>query len=52
MYLSRIHHQHVSIAIATICGVTYKNIRNASNLSKHLSDPTQCYLMLSSIKIC
>jgi len=34
-----IHHQHVSIAIATIYGVTYKNIRNASNLSKRLSDP-------------
>ena len=37
-----IHHQHVSVTTATIFGVTHKNNRNASNLSKHLTDPLDC----------
>ena len=40
MCLSRtIHYQHVSIAVATIIRVTYKNIRNPNDLSKCTSDP-------------
>jgi hypothetical protein len=34
-----IYHQHVSTAVATIFRVTYRNTRNANNLSKHISEP-------------
>ena len=33
------YHQHVPIAVSTITGVTYKNIRNPNNLSKCISEP-------------
>jgi hypothetical protein len=33
------YHQHVSIAISTTTGVTYKNIRNPNNLSQCISEP-------------
>ena len=34
-----VYHQHVSVAVATIFKVTYGDIRNANNQSKHLSKP-------------
>jgi len=34
-----VHHQHVSIAVATIVKVTYKNVRNPNSLSKCVSEP-------------
>ena len=34
-----IYHQHVSISVATIFKVTYKNIGNPNNLSKRISEP-------------
>jgi len=39
-FLTRsLHHQHVSIAFATIFRVNDKNIRNPNSLSKHISKP-------------
>ena len=34
-----IYHQHVSIAVATIFRLTYRNTRNENNLSKHIREP-------------
>jgi hypothetical protein len=33
-----VYHQHVSITVAPITRVTYKNIRNPNKLSKHTNE--------------